>query len=149
MPGKSHGRRSLIGCSPSGRYESETTEWLHFHFSLSHIAEGYGNPLQCSCLENPRDGRAWWSAAYGVTQSRTQLKRLSSSSRKNYQGFPDGSVVKNLLTNVGDVGSIPELGRSPGEGNGGIFARKIPWTEETVGLQSIGSQRVSQSWLSD
>ena len=60
--------------------ESDTTEQLHFHFSLSCIGEGNGNPLQCSCLENPRDGRAWWAAIYGVAQSRTRLKRLSSSS---------------------------------------------------------------------
>ena len=56
------------------------TERLHFHFSLSCIGEGNGNPLQCSCLENPRDGGAWWAAVYGVTQSQTRLKRLSSSS---------------------------------------------------------------------
>ena len=56
------------------------TERLHFHFSLSCIGEGNGNPLQCSCLENPRDGGAWWAAIYGVAQSRTKLKRLSSSS---------------------------------------------------------------------
>ena len=78
--GKSHGRRSLVGCSPWGREESDTTERLHFRFSLSRIGEGNGNPLQCSCLENPRDGEAWWAAIYGVAQSRTQLKRLSSSS---------------------------------------------------------------------
>ena len=75
-PGKSQGQRSLVGCSPWGRYESDTTEWLHFHFSLSYIGEGNGNPLQCSCLENPRDGGAWWAAVYGVAQSRTRLKRL-------------------------------------------------------------------------
>ena len=69
--GKSHGWRSLVGCSPWGRKESDTTERLHFHFSLSHIAEGNGNPLQCSCLENPRDGGARWAAVYGVAQSRT------------------------------------------------------------------------------
>ena len=80
LPGKSHGRRSLVGCSPWGREESDTTEGLHFHFSLSCIGEGNGNPLQCSCLENPRDGRAWWAAIYGVSQCRTQLKWLSSSS---------------------------------------------------------------------
>ena len=57
-----------------------TTERLHFHFSLSCIGEGNGNPLECSCLENPRDGGAWWAAVYGVAQSRTRLKRLSSSS---------------------------------------------------------------------
>ena len=80
LPGKSHGRRSLVGYSPWGLKESDTTERLHFHFSLSRIGEGNGNPLQCSCLENPRDGGAWWAAVYGVTQSRTQLKWLSSSS---------------------------------------------------------------------
>ena len=63
-----------------GREESDTTERLCFHFSLSCIGEGNGNPLQCSCLENPRDGRAWWAAFYGVAQSWTQLKQLSSSS---------------------------------------------------------------------
>ena len=62
------------------REESDTTERLHFHFSLSCIGEGNGNPLQCSCLENPRDRGAWWAAVYGVAQSRTQLKQLSSSS---------------------------------------------------------------------
>ena len=80
MPGKSHGWRSLVGCSPWGREESDTTERLHFHFSLSCIGEGNGNPLQCSCLENPRDGGAWWAAVCGVAQSWTRLKRLSSSS---------------------------------------------------------------------
>ena len=89
LPGKSHGRRSLVGCSPWGREESDTTERLHFHFSLSCIGEGHGNRFQCSCPENPRDGEACWAAIYGVAQSRTRLKRLSSSSRsvilqKNY-----------------------------------------------------------------
>ena len=82
FPGKSHGRRGLVGCSPWGREESDTTERLHFIFSLSCIGEGDGNPLQCSCLENPRDSGAWWAAVYGVTQSQTQLKRLSSSSSR-------------------------------------------------------------------
>ena len=80
LPRKSHGWRSLVGCSPGGHYELDTTMGLHFHFSLSHIGEGNGNPLQCSCLENPRDGEAWWAAIYGVAQSWTRLKRLSSSS---------------------------------------------------------------------
>ena len=82
FPGKSHGRRSLVGCSPWGHEESDTTERLHFHFSLSCTGEGNGSPLQCSCLENPRDGGAWWAVVYGVAQSRTRLKRLSSSSKK-------------------------------------------------------------------
>ena len=80
LPGRSHGRRSLVGCNPWGPEESDMTERLHFHFSLSCTGEGNGNPLQCSCLENPRDGGAWWAAVYGVAQSRTRLKRLSSSS---------------------------------------------------------------------
>ena len=83
LPGKSHGWRSLVGCSPWGLEESDTTERLHFHFSLSCIGEGYGNPLQCSCLENPRDGGAWWAAVCGVAQSRTRLKQLSSSRSSN------------------------------------------------------------------
>ena len=74
-----HGHRSLVGCSPWGSEESDTTEQLPFHFSLSCIGEGNGNPLQGSCLENPRDGGAWWAAVYGVTQSWTRLKQLSSS----------------------------------------------------------------------
>ena len=79
LPGKSHGRRSLEGCSPWGHWGLDTTEWLHFHFSFSCIGESNGNPLQCSCLENPRDGGAWWAAIYGVTQSQTRLKQLSIS----------------------------------------------------------------------
>ena len=71
LPGKYHGQRSLVGCSPWGLEELDTTERLPFHFSLSCTGEGNGNPLQCSCLENPRDGEAWWAAVYGVAQSRT------------------------------------------------------------------------------
>ena len=88
LPRKSHGRRSLVGCSPWGREELDFTEWLHFHFLLSCIGDGNGNPLQCSCLENPRDGGAWWAAVYGVTQSRTHLKRLSSSSSSSSSHLP-------------------------------------------------------------
>ena len=76
LPGKSHGWRSLVGCSPWGRSESDRTERLHFHFLPSCIGEGNGNPLQYSCLENSRDGGAWWAAIYGVAQSQTRLKRL-------------------------------------------------------------------------
>ena len=78
LPGKSHGRRGLVGCSPWGHWELDTTERLHFIFSLSCTGEGNGNPLQCSW--NPRDGGAWWAAVYGVAQSWTRLKWLSSSS---------------------------------------------------------------------
>ena len=82
LPGKSHGQRSLVGCSPWGRQESDTTQRLHFHFSLSCIGEGNGNPFQCSCLEKPRDGGACQAAIPGVTQSWTQLKGLSTSSHR-------------------------------------------------------------------
>ena len=78
-----------------GTLESETTERLHFHFSLSCTGEGNGNPLHCSCLENPRDGKAWWAAIYGVAQSQTRLKRLSSSS----------SRCRNGDTEVGNISS--------------------------------------------
>ena len=92
LPGKSHGQRTLVGCSPWGREESDPTEQLPFHLSLSCIGEGNGNPLQCSCLENPRHGRAWWAAVYGVTQSRTRLKRLSSSSKKDQMFCHTGAL---------------------------------------------------------
>ena len=87
LPGKSHGQRSLVGCSPPGRSESDMTEWLHFHFSLLCIGEGNVNPLQCSCLENPRDGGPWWAAVSGVAQSQTWLKWLSSSIQYLYLSF--------------------------------------------------------------
>ena len=80
--GKSHGQQRLVGCSSWGRKESDTTERLHFHSSLSWIGEGNGTPLQYSCLENPRDGGAWWAAVNGIAQSRTRLKQLSSSSSR-------------------------------------------------------------------
>ena len=70
-----------------GSQELDTTERLHSHFSLSCIGEGNGNPLQCSCLQNPRDGGAWWAAVSGVTQCQTRLKRLSSSSSILYWCF--------------------------------------------------------------
>ena len=79
-PGVGDRQGSLACCSPWACKESDTTERLHFHFSLSCIGEGNGNPLQCSCLENPRDRGTWWAAVYGVTQSWTRLKQLSSSS---------------------------------------------------------------------
>ena len=81
------------------------TERLPFHFSLSCIGEGNGNPLQCSCLENPRDGGAWWAAVYGVTQSQTWLKQLSRSQQLSDQNnsyqIPDSSVGKESACNAG------------------------------------------------
>ena len=84
LPGESQGRGCLLGCRLRGHTESDMTEQLHFHFSLSCIGEGNGNPLPCSCLENPRDGGAWWAVIYGVAQSQTRLKRFSSNSIFNH-----------------------------------------------------------------
>ena len=108
---KSHGRRSLVGCSPWGLEELDTTERLHFHFSPSCIGDGNGNPLQCSCLENPRDGGAWWAAVYGVTRSRTRLKRLSSSSSSILRGR--GEFPEDVTGGFGEAkGVIREKGGS-------------------------------------
>ena len=119
LPGKSHGRRSLVGCSPWGRWGSDTTERLHFHFSLSCIGEGNGNPLQCSCLENPRDGGAWWAAVCGVAQSRTQLKWLSSSSSSSLMVY-GASLVSQWWKICLQCRRCRKLGFDP-------WVRKIPW----------------------
>ena len=114
------GRLQLMGLWRVGH------DWVTL-LSLSCIGEGNGNPLQCSCLVNPWDGGAWWAAVYGVAQSQTRLKQLSSSSSSS------DSVVKNLPANAGDMGLIPGLGRCPGEGNSNplhfsILTWKILWT---------------------
>ena len=98
-----------------GSLGSDITERLHFHFSLSCIGEGNGNPLQCSCLENPRDGGAWWAAVYGVAQSRTRRNDLAAAAEKE------------MTT------------------HSSILAWEIPWTAEPGELQSIQSQRVGQN----
>ena len=113
LSGKSHGPRNLVGCSPWGHEESDTTERLHFHFSLSCTGEGNGDPLQCSCLENPRDGGAWWAAVYGVAQSRTRLKRRSSSSSSSSPSLLSlpsaGETYEQLLI----LGTRAKGGRTP------------------------------------
>ena len=94
------------GACPWGRKESDTTEQLHFHSSLSCIGEGNGNLLQCSSLENPRDGGAWWAAVYGVAQSRTRLKRLSSSNSSPFIGEGNGNPLQySCLENPVDRGA--------------------------------------------
>ena len=108
LPGKSHWWRSLVGCSPWGHEESDTTEWLHFPFSLLCIGEGNGNPLQCSCLENPRDGEAWWADVYGVTQSQTRLKWLSSSSSStpNQKKVSAAILISEQISEQGKLSGI-------------------------------------------
>ena len=117
LPGKSHGQRSLVGCIPWGRCESVATERLHFHFTLSCIGEGNGNPLQCSCLENPRDGRAWWAAVYGVARSQTRLSNFTFT-------FHFHTLEKEMAT------------------HSSVFAWRIPGTAEPGGLLFMGSHRV-------
>ena len=117
-----------------------TTEQLHLHFSFSFSCteEGNGNPLQCSCLENPRDGGAWWAAIYEVAQNRTRLTRLSSRS-----SFPYNSVSKSSACNGGDlVQSLSQEDPLEKETatHSSILAWRILWTEEPGGLQSMGSQ---------
>ena len=148
LPGKSHGQRSLVGCNLWGRTESDTTEQLHFHFSLSYIGEGNGTPLQCSCLENPRDRGAWW--VYGVAQSRTQLKQLSSNSsssitlrakvecgqekEKSRAWFGGGSQRTNLFINSFiqkiyiELLSYPETGANGSESQQDLRRTEISTT---------------------
>ena len=102
LPGESHGR-------PWGHTESDTTERLHCHFSLSCIGEGNGSPLQCSCLENPRDGGAWWAAVSGVAQSRIRLKRLSSSSSSSRIDWFDLLAVQGTLKSLLQHHSLQNL----------------------------------------
>ena len=106
-----------VGCSPWGRRESDTTERLLFHFSLLCIGEGNGNPLQCSCLENPRDGGAWWASVNGVAQSQTRLSDFSFT-------FHFYALEKEMTT------------------HSSVLAWRIPGTEEPGGLPSMGSRRV-------
>ena len=106
-----------MGCSPWGRLESDTTERLHFHISLSCIGEGNGNPLQCSCLENPRDGGAWWAAVCGVAQSQTRLSDFTFT-------FHFHALEKEMAP------------------HSSVLAWRIPGTGEPGGLLSIGLHRV-------
>ena len=99
-----------------GSEESETTEQLHFHFSLSRIREGNGSLLQCSCLENPREG-AWWAAVYGVTKSQTRLSDFTFT-------FHFHALEKEMAT------------------HSSVLAWRIPGTGEPGGLLSMGSHRV-------
>ena len=122
LPGKSHGWRSLVGCSTWGHEESNMTERLHFHFSLSCIGEGNGNQLHCSCLENPRDWRAWWAAVYGVAQSQTRLKWLSSSSSSLSQKCEKVNLHCLSLTSCGILFSQSK------------HTKTVPWKDESLGL---------------
>ena len=118
-----------------GHKESDTTEQLHFHFSLSCIGEGNGNPLQCSCLENPRDGGAWWAAIYRVAQSWTRLKRLSSSSSST-----------SGKESTCQCSSLPGLGRSPGERNSNLLQYSCLENPRERGAWWAAVHAVAKSW---
>ena len=156
-----------MGCSPWGCEELDTTERFHFHSSLSCIGEGNSNPLQCSCLENPRDRGAWWAAAYGVAQSRTRLKRLSSSSsvkkrRRQWHPTPvllpenpmDGGAwwavvhgVAMSLTRLSDFTFTFHFHALEKEmaTHSSVLAWRIPGTAEPGGLPSMGTHRVGHN----
>ena len=121
LPGEPHRWRSMVGCSPWGHVESDTTEWLHFHFSLSCIGEGNGSPLQCFCLENPRARGAWWTAVHGVVKTRTQLKNFTIT-------FHFHALEKAIAA------------------HSSVLAWRIPGTGEPGGLLSMGSHRVRHDW---
>ena len=120
LPGGSCGRGSLEGCSPWGHWGSDTTEQLHFPFSLSCIGEGNGNPLQCSCLENPRDGGAWWAVVHWVTQSRTRLKWLSSNINSiNKRGGVNNIIqTPSVMSNSSWPHELYSPWNSPGQNTG-------------------------------
>ena len=120
LPRKSHGQRSLVGCSPRGCKESDTTELLPFYFSLSCIGEGNGTPLQCSCLENPRDRGAWWAAVQGVAEGRTRLSDFTFT-------FHFHALEKEMAT------------------HSSVLAWRIPGMGEPGGLPFMGSHRVGLS----
>ena len=117
LPGETQGQRSLVGCGLWGLTELDTTERLHFHFSLSCIGEGNGTPLQYSCLENPMDGRAWWAAVHGVVRSRTRLSDFTLF-------FHFHALEKEMAT------------------HSSVLAWRIPGTGEPGGLPSMRSHRV-------
>ena len=138
LPGKSHGQRGLVGCSPWGCQESDMTERVHFHFSLSCIGEGNGNPLQCSCLENPRGGGAWWAAVSEVAQSRTRLKRLSSGSSERGLLFV---VVSGFFIGVASLcrtGSMPCWLQQLQLTGSRAWTQQV-WHMGLVALQHVGS----------
>ena len=128
------------------------TEQLHFHFSLSCIVEGNGNPLQYSCLENPKDRGGWWAAVYGVAQSRRWLKWLSSSSSKTSEwNFLGGSDGEEPTFNAGDPDSIPGSGRSLVEKNGNplqysCLENPMDWGAWWAAVHGVTK---SWTWLSD
>ena len=111
---------------------------LHFHFLLSCIGGGNGNPLQRSCLERPRDGGAWWAAVYGVTQNWTRLKRLSSSSGASLVALTVKNLPAVFETRVQSLGREDPVEKGMAT-HSSILAWRIPWTEEPSGPQSMGS----------
>ena len=135
LPRKSHGLRSLVRCSPWSCEESDTTERLHFHVSLSCIGEGNGNPLQCSCLENPRDAGAWWASIY--------------RSHRVGHNWSDLAVATIITTNEESLWPYelklkPFLQFSSVQSLSGVRLFAIPWIAARQASLSITNSR---SWL--
>ena len=113
LPGESQGQGSLVGCRLWGRTESDTTERLPFHFSLSCIGEGNGNPLQRSCLENPVGRGAWWAAVHGVAGSRTRLSNFTFTFHFHAlekEMATHSSVLDWKIPGMGEPGELPSMG---------------------------------------
>ena len=123
-----------MGYSPWGLKELDTTEEL----TLSCIGEGNGNALQCSCLENPRDWGAWWAAVSGVAQSRTQLKRLSSSNSMKYAVKNPPAMQETQVLFLGPEDPLEKKMAA----HSSVLAWRIPGIGEPSGLLSLGSLRV-------
>ena len=122
---------SLVGCSPWGWEELDTTEQFHFHFPLSYVGEGNGTPLQCSCLENPRDRGAWWAAVYGVAQSRTWLKQLSSGSSRLVITFLPRSKLLLISWLQSPSAMILEPQKIKSDTVSPCFPIYLPWSDGT------------------
>ena len=159
-----------MGCSPWGCEELDTTEQLHFHFSLSCIGEGNGNSLLCSCLENPRDRGAWWAAVYGVAQSWTRLRWLSSLAAAGHiwwrrQWQPTPVLLPGKSHGQRSLVGCSPWGREESDTtewlhftfhfhalekgmatHSSVLAWRIPGMAEPGGLPSLGSHRVGHDW---
>ena len=140
LPRESQGQRSLVGCRLWGRTELGTTEATQHACMHACIGEGNGNPLQYSCLENPRDRGAWWASVYGVTQSRTRLMRLSSSSSSSVydwiQNHRDVATLLNITRNTISFFLMPP-GQCPGTSPPSAKPNQKPVEKEAWVVQLI------------
>ena len=141
LPGKSHGQRSLVGCSPCDPEESDTTEWLHFHFSLSCIGEGNGNPLQCSCLENPRTAEPGGLPSYRIGHDWSDLAAAAANYGGQRMRLLDG-ITDSTDTSLSKLWKLVmdrEVWQcySPWSHKESGTAEQLNWTESMVEVMKI------------